>query len=85
MATTPTERPRRTVYDCIQRALDCLQDVAVSQLPGGVDDVIAIYENRIKVLMRCDPPARVDVPKKVDNAIVQLEEIAHQYERHRHR
>jgi len=47
MATTPTETPRKTVDDCIMRALICIEDVAGYELPDGADSMIQIYENRV--------------------------------------
>lgn len=72
MTSLPRESPRRTVYDCIMRALICFEDI------GAHDgtDMIEIYEGRIKALMRSSAPHRTDVPVKLGAVIVQLNNLS---------
>lgn len=78
MASKPTESPRKSVPDCIMRALVCLEDAATHEDM----DMIEIYENRISALVRAVPPRSVDVPVKLRAVATQLNQIARLYERH---
>lgn len=77
MASRPTESPRKTVPDCIMRALVCLEDAATLEDM----DMVELYETRITALVRTTPPRSVDVPVKLRAVATQLNQIARLYER----
>ena len=83
MPTSPVEHPRRTVYACLQRALDCVQDVGERELEGRAGSMIEIYWNRIGVLENRygREPSSVDVVQKLRAAARQLSAAADKLER----
>jgi hypothetical protein len=80
MASRPTESPRKTVYDCIMRALVCMEDAAILQLPNGMT-MTDVYEDRIDALEEIAGPSRSDVAVKLRAIAVQMRQLADLHEK----